>query len=98
MSRPSHPKSPDLGVRLRRCRLAAGLTLRELAFVTGNVTAAYLSRVETGTRSPSLELLIELAKPLHTTGLYLLMGKDDVICPCCGRGPAVGTIPAPIPE
>lgn len=62
------------------------MTLRQLAaLVDEGVTSAYLSRVETGTRYPSLELLIDLSRPLNVTALYLLTGEDG-LCPCCGRG------------
>lgn len=78
-------KEPGVGIRLRLARVEAGFTLRQLATaVNEGVTSAYLSRVETGARYPSLELLIDLSRPLNVTALWLLTGAQGR-CPCCGR-------------
>ncbi|GAA4532114.1 helix-turn-helix domain-containing protein [Amycolatopsis samaneae] len=50
-----------VGPRLRELRKRAELTLTELAGVTG-VSVSTLSRLESGSRRPSLELLLPLAK------------------------------------
>ena len=60
--------SPDLatvlaevGPRLRRLRTRRGVTLTQLAAETG-ISKSTLSRLETGQRKPSLELLLPLAQ------------------------------------
>lgn len=62
----------ELGLRIRAARIAAGLTQAELA--DGEVTAAYVSRIERGQRRPAAHLLEELAHRLGTTGHQLLTG------------------------
>jgi transcriptional regulator with XRE-family HTH domain len=59
---------PDLGAaleavgpRLRSLRLAAELTLAQLAAATG-ISVSTLSRLESGRRKPTLELLLPLAQ------------------------------------
>jgi transcriptional regulator with XRE-family HTH domain len=49
-----------VGARLRGLRQAAGLTLATLAETTG-ISVSTLSRLESGSRRPSLELLLPLA-------------------------------------
>jgi transcriptional regulator with XRE-family HTH domain len=60
------------GRRIKELRDAAGLTQRQLAFE--GCTPAYLSRVESGQRIPSLQILRELARRLGTTAEYLASG------------------------
>lgn len=75
-----------LGQRLRRYRLDAGLTQRQLADGLPKVTGAYVSRIEDGSREPSLRALIALASKLHdVTGLQLLTGRRNAKCPLCRR-------------
>lgn len=50
-----------IGPRLRRLRRSRGLSLDDLASVTG-VSISTLSRFETGHRQPTLDLLIPLAR------------------------------------
>ncbi|MEV7000908.1 XRE family transcriptional regulator [Streptomyces sp. NPDC093982] len=50
-----------VGPRLRTLRRARGITLAELAATTG-VSESTLSRLESGQRRPSLELLLPLAR------------------------------------
>lgn len=61
------PASPvvlqDLGKRLRRHRLAAGLTLEKLAGLTG-FNKGYLSRIENGKKVPPIATLARLVGPL----------------------------------
>ncbi|MEU6270645.1 helix-turn-helix domain-containing protein [Saccharopolyspora shandongensis] len=59
------PKSRALGVELRECRLAAGLTQKELAAQIG-VSYVSVSRYESGTRSPKPE---DVAQILATLGV-----------------------------
>ncbi|MBF2008290.1 MAG: helix-turn-helix transcriptional regulator [Chlorogloeopsis fritschii C42_A2020_084] len=55
-----------LGSRLRFLRTQRGWTLGELARRT-NLSEAYLSRIESGDRQPSLAVLFELARTYHTS-------------------------------
>src|SRR5919198_4380839 len=54
----------EVGPRLRRLRERRGLTLTALAAQTG-ISKSTLSRLETGERKPSLELLLPLAEAFH---------------------------------
>ena len=72
----------ELGERLRRLRVERGLSQRELA-VPG-VTYAYISRIEAGSRQPSLKALRKLAAKLGVTPLYLETGQGEY-CPHCDR-------------
>ena len=62
------PSIPDVlaevGPRLRRLRSRRGVTLTALAAQTG-ISKSTLSRLETGQRKPSLELLLPLAAAHH---------------------------------
>ena len=57
--------------RLRELRRAAGLTL-ETAARRADLSPAYLSRLETGVRQPSLPVLLELSRCYGTTVSELL--------------------------
>jgi transcriptional regulator with XRE-family HTH domain len=63
-----------IGGRLRRLRLERGLSQRELA-VPG-VSYAYISRIEAGTRQPSVKALRKLAAKLEVSSDYLETGHD----------------------
>ena len=54
----------DIGPRLRMLRRERGLTLEALAATTG-ISVSTLSRVESGRRRPTLDLLIPLARAHH---------------------------------
>ncbi|QYJ02688.1 helix-turn-helix domain-containing protein [Nocardioides panacisoli] len=54
--------SGELGSRLRRARLASGLTQTELA--GEDISVGYVSRIETGDRRPKLDVLTTLAERL----------------------------------
>jgi transcriptional regulator with XRE-family HTH domain len=62
------PAIPDVlaevGPRLRRLRVRRGVTLTALAAQTG-ISKSTLSRLESGQRKPSLELLLPLAEAHH---------------------------------
>lgn len=64
-----------VGARLRGARERAGLSQRQLAFE--GCSAAYLSRVEAGDRTPSLQLLRELARRLEVSEEYLAYGTES---------------------
>jgi tetratricopeptide (TPR) repeat protein len=72
----THVDSPQaVGIRLKAAREAAGLSQRELAF-TG-CSPAYISRIESGERIPSLQLLRELGNRLGVSEDYLATGADS---------------------
>lgn len=60
------PVLEQVGARLRAARHRAGLTLGELAARTG-VSASTVSRLESGKRQASLELLLPLTRQLGVT-------------------------------
>ena len=70
-----------LGDYLREQRVAAALSLRELAEQSG-VSNPYLSMVERGVRNPSAQVLQQIAKALQISAeqLYIragLLGDDE---------------------
>ncbi|MEZ0578521.1 helix-turn-helix domain-containing protein [Nocardioides sp. MH1] len=65
-----------VGPRLRRVREQRGLTLTEAALETG-ISKSTLSRLETGQRKPSLELLLPLAQT-YRVPLDDLVGAPEV--------------------
>jgi len=74
-----------VGERIKRLREEAGMSQRELTNGLDRVTYAYVSRIEAGTRTPSLRALRQLAGRLGVTALYLETGIDRVRCPHSGR-------------
>lgn len=64
-----------VGRRLREAREAAGLSQRDLSF--SGCSAAYISRIEAGTRIPSLQLLREMGRRLGVTEDYLATGASS---------------------
>jgi len=68
----------NLGDHLREQRLAAQLSLRQLAEQAG-VSNPYLSQIERGLRRPSVEVLQQLAKALRISAetLYVRAGILD---------------------
>ena len=65
-----------IGQRLRRLRTQRGVTLTSLASTTG-ISKSTLSRLETGQRRPTLELLLELSRA-YRVPLDDLVGAPDV--------------------
>jgi tetratricopeptide (TPR) repeat protein len=63
-----------VGERLHAAREATGLSQRQLAFP--GCSPAYISRIESGERIPSLQLLRELGRRLGVSGDYLATGSD----------------------
>jgi transcriptional regulator with XRE-family HTH domain len=63
-----------IGVRLRRLRLERSLSQRELA--GPGVSYAYISRIEAGTRRPSVKALRTLARSLGVSPEYLETGSE----------------------
>ena len=66
----------EVGPRLKRLRTHRGVTLTQLAAETG-ISKSTLSRLETGQRKPSLELLLPLAQA-HQVPLDDLVGAPEV--------------------
>jgi transcriptional regulator with XRE-family HTH domain len=66
----------DVGTRLQRLRKHHGVTLADLAERTG-ISKSTLSRLETGQRKPSLELLLPLAQ-VYRVPLDEPVGAPDV--------------------
>jgi transcriptional regulator with XRE-family HTH domain len=69
-----HPYYKRLGARLKAARNAKGWTQHELAERCG-LTSAFLSYLENGSRSGSLESLLKLAEALSLDPELLLGGK-----------------------
>src|SRR4051812_11090387 len=67
---------PEVGPRLRRLRARRSLTLTAVAEKTG-ISKSTLSRLESGQRRPSLELLLPLANA-YRLGLDELVGTPAV--------------------
>src|SRR5690242_7594828 len=63
-----------IGQRLKRLRLARSLSQRELS--APGVSYAYISRIEAGTRQPSVKALRRLAAKLGVSAEYLETGSD----------------------
>lgn len=68
------PADEAIGKRLRRLRLARGLSQREMA--EPGITFPYISRIEAGTRNPSVKALRQLARRLGVSAAYLESGVD----------------------
>jgi transcriptional regulator with XRE-family HTH domain len=66
----------EVGPRLKAVRTERGVTLAELAEVTG-ISKSTLSRLESGGRKPSLELLLPIAQA-HQVPLDELVGAPEV--------------------
>jgi transcriptional regulator with XRE-family HTH domain len=66
----------DVGPRLRRIRKERGATLAGLSEATG-ISVSTLSRLESGLRKPSLELLLPIARA-HQVPLDELVGAPPV--------------------
>src|SRR5437870_9927250 len=63
-----------IGQRLKRLRLERGLSQRELS--SPGVSYAYISRIEAGTRQPSVKALRMLARKLEVSVEYLETGRE----------------------
>ncbi|WP_017540898.1 MULTISPECIES: helix-turn-helix domain-containing protein [Nocardiopsis] len=66
----------EVGPRLKRLRTGRGVTLAELAAATG-ISKSTLSRLESGQRRPSLELLLPISQA-HQVPLDELVGAPEV--------------------
>jgi tetratricopeptide (TPR) repeat protein len=71
----THVDNPAaVGERLKNARERAGLSQRQLSFP--GCSPAYISRIESGDRIPSLQLLRELGRKLGVTEDYLATGSE----------------------
>jgi transcriptional regulator with XRE-family HTH domain len=65
----------EIGGRIRARRDELGLSQRELA--EPGISYAYISRIESGLRTPSMKALRKIAPKLQTTVAWLETGKTD---------------------
>jgi tetratricopeptide (TPR) repeat protein len=71
----THVDDPrSVGRRLKQARHQAGLTQRDLSFP--GCTSAYISRIEAGARTPSLQLIHEFARRLRVSPEFLASGVE----------------------
>ena len=77
----------SLGDYLREQRIAAQLTLRQLAEQAG-VSNPYLSQIERGLRRPSAEVLQQIAKALRISAEQLYI-RAGIVSPEEGAGSSV---------
>jgi tetratricopeptide (TPR) repeat protein len=71
----THVDSPQaVGERLKSARERAGLSQRQLAFP--GCSPAYISRIESGDRIPSLQILRELGGRIGVSEDYLAVGRE----------------------
>jgi transcriptional regulator with XRE-family HTH domain len=77
----------NLGDYLKEQRVAARLSLRQLAELAG-VSNPYLSQIERGLRRPSAEVLQQIAKALRISGEQLYI-RAGIVSPDEGRGSSV---------
>src|SRR5437764_10817328 len=68
------PEAETIGQRLRRLRTERRLSQRELS--SPGVSYAYISRIEAGTRQPSVKALRMLARKLGVSAEFLETGSD----------------------
>src|SRR5512137_3066689 len=74
MSEPDAVAVETIGQRLKRLRLDRGFSQRELS--GPGVSYAYISRIEAGTRQPSVKALRMLARKLGCSPEYLETGFE----------------------
>lgn len=70
-------KDPRIGRRILKARTAKGISQRALSQQTP-YTAAYLSRIENGERTPSVAYMRAVAPMLGVAVAWLETGRDDV--------------------
>ena len=66
----------EFGTRLRKLRQACGKTQEELCDEIG-VSDTHYRKIEAGTRTGSLELIVEMADYLDVSLDYLLLGETE---------------------
>jgi transcriptional regulator with XRE-family HTH domain len=73
-------QTKPFGQVLRELRIKAGLTQEELAARLDYNSSGYISRLELGSKKPSVELLFAIAKALHIkawTIVQMMEEEDD---------------------
>lgn len=80
----------NVGPRLQALRTRRGLSLAQVAANTG-ISKSTLSRLETGQRRPSLELLLPLAQT-YRVALDEMVGFQRVVIRASGCGPVVSRV------
>ena len=68
----------DSGARIREFRLAKKLDQTELAELL-NVSHGYISRIESGKKGCSVDLMIQISEIFDTSLDYLILGKCSVV-------------------
>ena len=71
---------PDPGARLRAARIAQGLSVRQLASLSG-CSASSISQIERGIVTPRVDTLVALTAAMHMTVAQLLSAEGDVHSP-----------------
>lgn len=66
----------EFGTRLRKLRQACGKTQEELCEEIG-VSDTHYRKIEAGTRTGSLELIVEMAEYFDVSLDYLLLGETE---------------------
>ena len=64
----------ELGMRIKRLRVAKGLTQEKLAEALG-VSLEHIGKIERGKRTPSLDLVIAMSKFFHASTDYILLAN-----------------------
>jgi transcriptional regulator with XRE-family HTH domain len=95
--RVSEPEYATMGDRLRRARLARGLSLRKLAEILG-VSPSLISQVETGRAKPSVNTLYALASELGISLDVLLFMDTQPPTPVDGRHAVADRLDAVLPH
>ncbi|MGX1787896.1 helix-turn-helix domain-containing protein [Bosea sp. NPDC055332] len=80
--------APEIGPMLQRQRRARGLTLQQLAALSG-VSKSMLSQIERGEANPTFAVLWSLTRGLQIDFAALLRGNEDA-----GSGSAIEVLPS----
>jgi transcriptional regulator with XRE-family HTH domain len=68
--------SRAFGIVVREARVRAGLSQERLAFSAG-VHPTYISQIERGVKSPTLDVVASLAKALHRDAHALIRNAEE---------------------
>lgn len=85
------------GGKLRELRIAKGITQEQLAESVGK-TIEHISFLERGERSPSFELLLDIARALETSASVLMSSDDPETPGNLTDSLAIAPPSAPLPE
>ena len=85
----------ELGDRVRERRQQLGLSLRDLA-ERSELTASFLSQVERGVTSPSIDSLRRVANALDVPVFHFLLEPDRETPWCAATSASVS--PGPVPR